>query len=154
MEVQPPESNELEEEQAAATEPTLFDITPRLKAKKRLPKKLQRNEFKWKCYIRKLKYDKGEEYTSENSWLLIAEQLQCDGTKIFCNEFNIYFHKPRKERCDVCEEVKIKKQEEANTKEKEKHIKGKDKMRENRKNDKYDKKVVLCFDLENAPKQK
>lgn len=40
----------------------------------------------------------------------------CMYRKIFCTSFNIAFHKPRKDRCDTCEEMKVKK-EESNVKE-------------------------------------
>lgn len=33
----------------------------------------------------------------------------CVYRKIFCNSFNIAFHKPRKDRCDTCEEMKVRK---------------------------------------------
>lgn len=49
--------------------------------------------------------------------------------KVFCNDYNLYFHVPKKDRCDQCEEVKVKMNENLLTDEKkqeyENHIKQK-----------------------------
>lgn len=74
---------------------------------------------------------------------------------IFCNEYNIFFHVPKKDRCDLCEEIKLLMKEEKLSAEKnedyKKHITGKIACRNEKKKDKEDKNtVILCFDLENV----
>jgi hypothetical protein len=73
---------------------------------------------------------------------------------LFTTEYNLDFHMPKSDRCDLCEQIKILKQNNeissvANIKY-EKHILEKDAMRDERKADKVGKKMVVCFDLENV----
>lgn len=78
----------------------------------------------------------------------------CIYRKIFCTQFNISFHKPKKDRCDLCAEIELKGNEENISEELrleyEKHLKEKQAMRENRRNDRENDIPVLCFDLENV----
>ncbi|XP_072383854.1 uncharacterized protein, partial [Diabrotica undecimpunctata] len=74
--------------------------------------------------------------------------------KIFCNYFNIAFHKPRKDRCDTCEEIKLRKMEKREDEESQRrytdHLKEKEYMREEKQRDKESGIPLLCFDLENV----
>lgn len=72
---------------------------------------------------------------------------------IFCNNFNIYFHKPKKDRCNVYELNKLQTAEELqlNTdQEYLKHIKAKEETRNERNNDRKSNTPVLAFDLQNV----
>ncbi|KAF2903827.1 hypothetical protein ILUMI_02348 [Ignelater luminosus] len=74
---------------------------------------------------------------------------------IFLNEFNLHFFKPKKDRCGLCEEVQLLKNEAKLSDEKqasyESHILEKTIMREERQKDRVDNhKAVLCFDLQNV----
>lgn len=74
---------------------------------------------------------------------------------IFCNEFNISFHKPKKDRCNICERYKLLKEEnrldQEENKQYEEHIAEKVAMRDNRQKDRDNKnKAVITFDLENV----
>lgn len=78
----------------------------------------------------------------------------CIYRKIFCNCFNIAFHKPRKDRCDTCEEMKVKKDENRVDEEEERayinHLNEKEYMRKEKEKDKESGKPLICFDLENV----
>ena len=76
---------------------------------------------------------------------------------IFVSEFNLDFHRPKKERCDVCEAYKVKAEEGALTDEdkrmKEEHDGKKQAMRDERKQDRELKEknvAVVSFDLQNV----
>ena len=77
---------------------------------------------------------------------------------VFNNFFNIGFHVPKTDRCDRCEEYKIKKQENITLTEKEiqshdAHLNEKIQMRSEKERDKSDKKkstIMIVFDLENV----
>lgn len=73
---------------------------------------------------------------------------------IFCNQYNLYFHLPKKDRCDLCEEVKIQRENSMLTKEKialfEKHIQDKAACREEKNKDRESKTTFLVFDLQNV----
>ena len=77
---------------------------------------------------------------------------------ILNTNFNISFHKPKSDRCDRCEELKVKKQQNIPmTKEEqvlyEKHLSEKVLMREEKKRDKENTTSTSClvvFDLENV----
>nr|CAI5865866.1 unnamed protein product [Callosobruchus analis] len=64
--------------------------------------------------------------------------------RIFCTEYNLYFHAPKKDRCDVCEEVKLKK------KEYELHIEEKEATRNEKIKDRESGEACLVFDLQNV----
>ncbi|CAC5415816.1 unnamed protein product [Mytilus coruscus] len=72
---------------------------------------------------------------------------------IFNLEFNLGFHNPKKDRCDLCEEYKSNKlinQVSEDLKMKyELHIVGKSNSKVERDNDRSSEKAVLCFDMEN-----
>lgn len=73
--------------------------------------------------------------------------------KIFKEDFNICFQKPRKDRCDICEEMKIvsEKGENSELYEKyEKHQEDKCQTKLERDSDRSSDKLVICFDLENV----
>lgn len=75
-------------------------------------------------------------------------------TKIFNEEYNLSFHHPKKDRCDLCEEFKIVRQEGTASDELkqkyENHISEKDAMRHERNKDRMQSETpVLCFDLQN-----
>ncbi|XP_071056028.1 uncharacterized protein [Onthophagus taurus] len=73
---------------------------------------------------------------------------------IFCNNFNIYFQKPKKDRCDVCELNKLETAEGKEVNQNEEylnHIRLKNAARKDRNLDRNDKnKPVLTFDLQNV----
>nr|CAH7724128.1 unnamed protein product [Callosobruchus chinensis] len=75
---------------------------------------------------------------------------------IFCTEYNIYFQRPKKDRCDLCELVKLNEMEETQLDEKtkinyEKHMVEKKICRQERNLDRESKeRAVLCFDLQNV----
>ena len=70
---------------------------------------------------------------------------------IFKTEYNLDFHRPKKDRCEKCEEFKVAKENGVSTDVMEKdytdHIL--EKMRADRDADKQAGNTVLCFDLEN-----
>lgn len=74
---------------------------------------------------------------------------------IFCEEYNIRFHKPKKDLCDKCE-LNTKFPQDRSEKEREdyeKHLKSKGETRQERENDKNIESMetlVLDFDLENV----
>lgn len=76
--------------------------------------------------------------------------------EIFCTEFNICFQKPKKDRCDVCELIRLHDNDQreidnASREEYEKHIREKKACRNRRQSDRELKeKVVLSFDLQNV----
>lgn len=78
----------------------------------------------------------------------------CVYRKIFCTSFNIAFHKPRKDRCDTCAEMKVKKEENKVEEEEENayisHLREKEFMRKEKDKDKESGTPILCFDLENV----
>ena len=94
---------------------------------------------------------------------LYLESLEADELPVkesyyrymFVTEFNLDFHMPKSDRCDLCEEFKVLKLNrevigsEISVKY-DRHIAQKDAMREERKADKQSKKMVVCFDLENV----
>nr|CAI5826453.1 unnamed protein product [Callosobruchus analis] len=75
---------------------------------------------------------------------------------IFCTEYNIYFQRPKKDRCDLCELVKLNEMEETQLDEQtkinyEKHMVEKKTCRQERNLDRESKeRAVLCFDLQNV----
>lgn len=73
---------------------------------------------------------------------------------IFCNNFNLYFHAPKKDRCDLCEEFHLQERENTCSDKKrqifENHIKEKNGTREERERDRKGDVPVLSFDLENV----
>lgn len=75
--------------------------------------------------------------------------------KVFNCEFNLAFHVPKTDRCDVCEEKKVAEQngtelsEEVKTSQ-AKHVKGKLESKEERDKDRASDDPVLCFDMENV----
>lgn len=95
-------------------------------------------------------YDLYKESCKNNSSEPVKKSMY---SKIFNEEYNIAFHVPKKDRCDVCEEWKILEKENRGSvelKEKyESHIKEKEAMRLERKKDRESQAPVLCFDLEN-----
>ena len=71
---------------------------------------------------------------------------------IFNTEFNIEFQKPKKDRCDLCEEFKMKGTEltgDAKVKY-ESHVAGKLATKEERDRDRDGQAIVVCFDLQNV----
>lgn len=71
---------------------------------------------------------------------------------IFNTEFNIEFQKPKKDRCDLCEEFKMKGNDltgDAKVKY-ESHVAGKLATKEERDRDRGGQTIVVCFDLENV----
>lgn len=72
--------------------------------------------------------------------------------KVFCNDYNLYFHVPKKDRCDQCEEVKVKMNENLLTDEKkqeyENHIKQKTATRNEKRRERENNSAYLVFDLE------
>ena len=69
--------------------------------------------------------------------------------QIFNSEFNVAFHVPKKDRCDVCEAIKVNK--EPTDEEKKVHLKGKLETKTERDKDRKDKsKFTVCFDLQNV----
>ncbi|KAK4886758.1 hypothetical protein RN001_003029 [Aquatica leii] len=75
--------------------------------------------------------------------------------KIFCNEYNIFFHEAKKDRCDLCEEVKMNKIENVLTDEKKQeyknHIKEKIATRGEKRKDRDSRSsTFLVFDLQNV----
>ena len=74
---------------------------------------------------------------------------------IFKTEFNLAFHQPKKDRCDRCEEYKVKRDSRVTLNEAEElchneHLIEKHLMREERNFDRKNGQWVLCFDLENV----
>ena len=77
---------------------------------------------------------------------------------VFNNFFNIGFHVPKTDRCDRCEEMKVKEQEKLVISDEEKknhdaHLQEKIKMRSEKDRDKKDdteSKIMVVFDLENV----
>lgn len=74
---------------------------------------------------------------------------------IFSTEYNLYFHVPKKDRCDICEEVKLRKAEnslsEEKAKEYENHVKEKNATRNEKAKDRERKDTpFLVFDLQNV----
>ena len=76
--------------------------------------------------------------------------------KIFNNNYNLGFHVPKSDRCDKCEEYKVKKTEgiavtEEGENKQQRHLTEKIAMRENKKKDKDSDEIFLViFDLENV----
>lgn len=73
---------------------------------------------------------------------------------IFNFDFNLGFHFPKKDRCDMCEEYKANdfiNQVSKELKQKyESHVLGKTQTKVERDNDRKSEKPVLCFDMENV----
>lgn len=72
---------------------------------------------------------------------------------IFVTEYNLDFHVPKSDRCDVCEEYKMSVKENlpVDLTKYENHIKEKEAMRSERNKDRESNDTaVLCFDLENV----
>nr|CAH7767349.1 unnamed protein product [Callosobruchus chinensis] len=101
-------------------------------------------------------YDLYIEYCSENNLIPEKKWLYYH---IFNNEFNIGFHKPKKDLCDICTEYDLKKQEGTladDLQEKYRtHIEGKLTAREEKLNDvnacKEDETMALmCFDMQSV----
>nr|CAH7721859.1 unnamed protein product [Callosobruchus chinensis] len=75
---------------------------------------------------------------------------------IFCTEYNIFFQSPKKDCCDVCELVKLHRQEQrvidnSTLDRYGRHISEKNLCRAERNHDREDvEKVILCFDLQNV----
>lgn len=74
---------------------------------------------------------------------------------IFDNNYNLHFHVPKKDRCDLCEEVKLKEKEKTLTDEKKEeydnHVKEKEATRnEKRKDRENNSTALLVFDLQNV----
>ena len=74
---------------------------------------------------------------------------------IFSTEYNLHFHVPKKDRCDVCEEVKLRKIENTLSTEKAlqyyNHVKEKTATRNEKENDrKHQNSPFLVFDLQNV----
>ena len=73
--------------------------------------------------------------------------------KVFNCEFNLAFHVPKTDRCDVCEEKKVAEKngtelsEEVKTSHAE-HVKGKLESKEERDKDRASDDPVLCFGME------
>ncbi|CAG9860870.1 unnamed protein product [Phyllotreta striolata] len=113
-------------------------------------KKSNKEYFESEMSIKKL-YELYLEYAKDHEKTPVSF---CVYRKIFCNSFNIAFHKPRKDRCDTCEEMKVKKQENTVDEKSERmhinHMKEKEYMREQKQKDKESGKPILCFDLENV----
>lgn len=75
--------------------------------------------------------------------------------RIFCTEFNLDFHKPKSDRCGICEKYQVANKEGIFLRENEvisyeSHIRAKEKMRERKKEDKDSEIPILCFDLQNV----
>lgn len=72
--------------------------------------------------------------------------------RIFVTEYNLDFHVPKKDRCDLCEEYKVSVKEKLPFDESryENHISAKNKMREDRIKDAKSDDPVFCFDLQNV----
>ncbi|XP_072398779.1 uncharacterized protein [Diabrotica undecimpunctata] len=72
----------------------------------------------------------------------------------FSNQYNLHFHVPKKDRCDLCEEVKVQTQNDTLTEEKksafERHIQNKITCRENKNKDRETQTTFLVFDLQNV----
>lgn len=88
-----------------------------------------------------------------NSKGIIPEKLYTY-RNIFNNDFNLGFHMPTKDRCDLCEEYKISQnvqdvRDQLNIKKYDAHIQSKVRTKMERYNDRTSEKAVLCFDLEN-----
>ncbi|KAJ8914063.1 hypothetical protein NQ315_017584 [Exocentrus adspersus] len=135
---------------------------PQIKKKTR---KRVTNKYAWKQKERQRKYQAGEEHiNSRNKKVPKREKCIEDDIPpvkesmyryIFCTEFNIDFHKPKSDRCAVCEKVDVAKREgvhvnEVDLEQYKKHIQDKKEMREERQNDREGDVPVLCFDLENV----
>lgn len=74
---------------------------------------------------------------------------------VFSNEYNLFFHTPKKDRCDLCEEVKLQIIENRLSTEKNeeysRHSIEKGACRNEKNTDKEDENtVILCFDLQNV----
>ena len=77
---------------------------------------------------------------------------------IFNKEFNIDFHQPKKDRCDICEENKVREMDGTNRRNDDeefkqriqKHIAGKISTKEERDNDRTSGKPVVVIDLQNV----
>lgn len=74
--------------------------------------------------------------------------------EISCSKFNLHFHSPRKDRCDLCEEMKIKEHEGILNNHEfaslERHKAEKDAARAKIKMDKESETPCLVFDLQNV----
>ncbi|KAF2881000.1 hypothetical protein ILUMI_25173 [Ignelater luminosus] len=126
----------------------------------------QRRVVEWKCNVRKRRHVKSEECISVRNKLMPAKRLkitknhidtvtQSAYRHISLNKFNLHLLKRRKDKCDLCEEVRLLKNEARLSDEKqasyESHILEKTLMREEKQKDRADnQKAVLCFDLQNV----
>ncbi|XP_036317389.1 uncharacterized protein LOC118732366 [Rhagoletis pomonella] len=73
---------------------------------------------------------------------------------VFCQHYNLSFHIPRKDRCDFCEEVKMKINEGTLTDQRrtdyEKHIEEKNAARAEKQKDRDNGNIFLVFDMQNV----
>lgn len=83
-----------------------------------------------------------------------APVLKSMYSKIFNEEFNLSFHKPKKDKCDLCSEWEMSRKERILTSELDEkrtiHIAEKNAMRLERHRDRDSAENVLCFDLQNV----
>ena len=83
-----------------------------------------------------------------------AERI-CTYRRVFNENFNIEFQKPKKDRCDICEEYKIRSKSNTHSSDFEekyqKHLTDKTETQLERDTDRKKKQeIVVCFDLENV----
>lgn len=74
---------------------------------------------------------------------------------VFCSQYNLHFHVPKKDRCDLCEEVKMQTQNNDTLIEEkrlkfEKHLQDKVACREEKKKDRDTSTTFLVFDMQNV----
>lgn len=74
---------------------------------------------------------------------------------VFCENYNLHFHIPKKDRCDLCEEVKMRSNEklpltDEKNREYDEHLARKYATREEKHKDKESGNTFLVFDLQNV----
>ena len=70
--------------------------------------------------------------------------------QIFISEFNIAFHKPKKDRCDLCEAYKQNEMDQELKSKHGKHVASKLETKEERTRDRNSEEAVVCFDMQNV----
>lgn len=94
-----------------------------------------------------------ELYKSECETKNITAEKYHTYKNIFNFEFNLGFHIPKKDKCDICEEYKANNNFEISDDSKQKyvsHIAGKTSTKLERDTDRTSQKAVLCFDMQNV----
>ncbi|XP_055956008.1 uncharacterized protein LOC130012334 [Patella vulgata] len=97
----------------------------------------------------KILYEMYKEYCNDRTIVPVQEHMY---RHIYNYEYNIEFLKPKKDRCDKCEEFRNNADASDEEKEKfEEHLRMKTETKVERDNDRVNKeRAIICFDLENV----